>query len=216
MLISVWNTPASFRAAPEDRSKMKLATYLATTALAVLLAGCATSSDKKPSTTPTVTEQTSQTVATGVGGAVESPLNDLNLNQKSIPEILRNAREKPYDVAGLETCPALASRIRELDFVLGPDVDVPKPKDTKDDVSKGAAFAADAAVDTLQSAAQGLIPLRGLVRKISGAEKRDREAKAMILAGFVRRAYLKAMSFRSGCPPIPPVAVVPATPPPRK
>jgi hypothetical protein len=51
----------------------------------------------------------------------------------------------------------------------------------------------------LRSAAQNVIPYRGWVRKLTGAERYSREVAAAIAAGTVRRAYLKGIAQAGGC-----------------
>ena len=182
-------------------------------ALNAILAGCAASSPQPSAVT--VTMQASQTVATGVGTAAQAPLRDLNVNQKSIPPVLARAKAAPYDLKDLTDCGTIAAAVRELDLALGPDIDLPKPADQRSDLSKGAAFATEAGVEALTSAAEGVIPLRSIVRKMSGAEKKTEMVRASLLAGFVRRAYLKGVSLKSNCPPLAPMPPPgPTTPPP--
>ena len=47
----------------------------------------------------------------------------------------------------------------------------------------------------------GAIPFRGVVRKLSGAESHDRLVQSAIIAGNVRRAYLKGLGEARGCMP---------------
>jgi hypothetical protein len=57
----------------------------------------------------------------------------------------------------------------------------------------------------MASAAQDLIPMRGWVRKLSGAEKHDKLVQSAMASGAIRRAYLKGLGEARGCDP-------PATP----
>ena len=57
----------------------------------------------------------------------------------------------------------------------------------------------DAANDALMGAAQSVIPFRGWVRKLDGAERHSREVAAAIAAGSVRRAFLKGVGQTLGC-----------------
>lgn len=53
-----------------------------------------------------------------------------------------------------------------------------------------------------------MIPFRGWVRKLTGAERYSRKVSAAIAAGAIRRAYLKGLGQAAGCeaPAAPPQA----------
>jgi len=135
-----------------------------------------------------------------VGDAASEPLRDLNLMRDQIPPALVRAYARPYDQAGMDTCPAIAEQVHQLDLALGPDVDIPQaPTEEKDMFNKGASLAADAALDAVRSATGGVLPVRSWVRRFSGAARAEQEAKAVALAGSVRRGYLKALGEIKGC-----------------
>jgi hypothetical protein len=136
----------------------------------------------------------------GFGDAAQAPLRDLNMVHDKVPPILVRAFARPYDQNGLDTCPAISEQVRQLDLALGPDVDIPRGESAEQDMfSKGASFAADAALDAVRSATTGVIPVRSWVRRFSGANRAEQEAKAVVLAGAVRRGYLKALGQVRGC-----------------
>ena len=56
-----------------------------------------------------------------------------------------------------------------------------------------------AAVGALQRTAEGVIPFRGWIRKLSGAERHSRQVAAAITAGGVRRAFLKGVRASRSC-----------------
>ena len=159
----------------------------------------------QPSTTePTKTEPmktSDQLNHESVEGAVTSPLRDLNVMRTKIPEVLLKALADPYarPTRGWK-CPALVSMIRPLDSVLGPDIDRVPPGD-ENLLDRGRATALGAAADL----ASGAIPFRGWVRRLSGADSHDRLVLSAIVAGDVRRGYLKGLGEARGCMP-------PATP----
>ena len=136
-----------------------------------------------------------------VQGAATAPLRDLNMVRAKIPAVLLQALEDPYARPPRSfKCPALVALVRPLDEALGPDIDRILPGDENlMDRSKSTALgvAADFASDA--------IPFRGWVRKLSGAESHDRLVQSAIIAGNVRRAYLKGLGESKGCMP-------PATP----
>lgn len=136
-----------------------------------------------------------------VQGAATTPLRDLNVMKVEIPEILLETLKSPYARPPRNwKCPALAELIRPLEAALGPDLDqLPSPDE--DLMDRGKQTALSVAGDL----AGGAIPFRGVVRRISGAAGHDKLVQSAILAGSVRRAYLKGLGEARGCP-------APATP----
>jgi hypothetical protein len=120
------------------------------------------------------------------------------------------------------SCADLLAEVGALDVVLGPDVDTPSEAQHKDAYDKSASFAAQAALDAVKDTAEGVIPMKSWVRKLSGAEHADKRAKRAILAGTVRRSFLKGIGVMRNCTwpaaplsfepnkPIAPVQVKPA------
>lgn len=153
---------------------------------ATLCAGCATSLDKP---------------AGGVGDAVATPLADLHLVRQRIPEVLLAARAAPYAPPARESCPAIAAEVRALDAVLGPDLDTPERADDPSLVARGTSMAGDTTLGAVRHTAEGVIPFRGWVRKLSGAERASREVAAAIAAGAARRSFLKGLGTARGCAP---------------
>lgn len=146
--------------------------------LAFLLAGCASTSAPQQ-----------------VGHAAATPLRDLNVVKAEIPEALRRAQEAPYALPAASDCASLRTEIAGLDEVLGADLDAPADQAERGLLERGGEQAGKA----LQRAAEGAIPFRGWVRKLSGAERYDRRVAAAITAGGVRRAFLKGVRAARGC-----------------
>jgi len=136
------------------------------------------------------------------GDAVMAPLEDLNLRRKDIPEILTLAVTKPYDLTGLDNCEAIASEVTKLDSLLGADFDEPPPpQDERSLREKGGEAAGDVARGSVRNATRSIIPFRGLVRQMTGAQRHQREMDTAIQAGKVRRAYLKGVGMNKNCAP---------------
>lgn len=133
--------------------------------------------------------------------AVTAPLDDLNLKHVNIPDVLKRAVAGPYDVDRLKTCEAIAGEVGRLDGALGPDLDEPPPPDRRTRGQKVRQAAGDAAVDAVSDKTRSLLPFRGWVRKLSGAERRDRRVAAAINAGKIRRGYLKGVGMHKNCAP---------------
>jgi len=120
------------------------------------------------------------------------PLGDLNVMQPAVAAALRKAAGAPYAPAAT-SCDAIVWEIAQLDNALGPDFDT-KPVSP---ASKGRTLPS---VSQLEGEAAGsFIPYEGALRFITGADKRDRRTAEMVLAGAVRRAFLKGTGEARGC-----------------
>lgn len=136
------------------------------------------------------------------GDAFTAPLEDLNLKRQQIPDILESAITKPYDLTGLDHCEAIAAEVARLDTLLGKDFDEPPPPpDQRTNTEKGKEFANNSAVGAVRNATRSLIPFRGLVRQVTGADRHAKEMDNAIQAGKVRRAYLKGVGMNKNCAP---------------
>jgi len=147
-----------------------------------------------------------------MGQAVKAPLEDLNLSKDRIPLILEQAMAAPYQWPEDSSCDGLAAAIAPLTLALGPDLDVPPTKTNPGLLERSSNLAGDTAVDVVRGAAQSVIPFRGWVRKLTGAEAYAKMVRAAITAGGVRRAYLKGVGEAKGCAA--PAAALHAPPPP--
>lgn len=137
--------------------------------------------------------------ASRIGTAATTPLSDLNIARTNIPAVLARARQQPYLIPAQHNCVAIGLEIKELDVALGPDLDTPVSVKRDSLMEKASAAAQDHAVGALQRTAQDLLPFRGWVRKLSGAERHSREVTACIAAGTARRAFLKGMAVAQSC-----------------
>lgn len=134
-----------------------------------------------------------------VTDAATSPLSDLNLIRTEIPPVLLEARKQPYAVPPAATCEDLAAKVHELDAVLGPDFDAAPSGQETGLVEQGTGFAKNAAIGALRSTSESIIPFRGWVRRLSGAERHSQEVAAAIVAGTVRRAFIKGLMVSKPC-----------------
>ena len=125
---------------------------------------------------------------------VERPLRDLNIIKPKPQPVLEAVMASPYSMTGLRTCRQYRAEIAKLTEVLGPDVDsaVATDPDRKESPAEFALGAGEAV-------AVSLIPGGGLIRKISGADKRQKYAAAGVYAGSVRRAYVKGLMLGKNC-----------------
>jgi hypothetical protein len=134
-----------------------------------------------------------------VASAAVTPLNDLNLVHAPIPDTLQAAQQAPYALPSNQECTTLATEIQKLNEVLGPDLDTPVTEANRGLIERGNETAQGAAVGALQRTAEGVIPFRGWVRKLSGAERYSNRVAAAIAAGTVRRAFLKGLRAAQKC-----------------
>lgn len=118
------------------------------------------------------------------------PLADLNLSRDEIPPVLVRAKASPYASDDLTDCMAVRSAIGDLDAVLGEDFDMPNVEP-----AGGLQFG------KMASRVIGmLIPYRRVIREVSGANAHEKTFKEAIVAGMMRRAYLKGLGQAMECP----------------
>ncbi|MGD9980386.1 MAG: hypothetical protein AB7H66_06505 [Hyphomonadaceae bacterium] len=133
-----------------------------------------------------------------VGDALLQPLRDLSILRPEPEEVLQRASIAPYAIAptlpdGALDCTSVAGEIELLDAALGADVDVANALGMNL-MAQARTGMADALVDAVGDLVD--LPYRGVIRWISGAERRDREMQYAVQAGTVRRAFLKGLSAR--------------------
>lgn len=124
--------------------------------------------------------------------ALRTPARDLNLDKREIPRKLIEIQEDPYSLAGMGRCAALINEVKELNEVLGPDVNETETK-SKDEKRE------ETAKNIGGGLLGGLIPFRGVVREVTGAAKAQRQLERAVYAGVVRRGFLKGVGLQRGC-----------------
>ncbi|PZR33176.1 hypothetical protein [Caulobacter segnis] len=138
------------------------------------------------------TPQTSAEANTdNLGSAMVAPLRDINVVRSEIPDLLKKAVADPYapPQAG---CAPLKAEIQQLDAVLGDDYDDPKDDNKDESLSRPV-------LGVVASTITDVIPMRGWVRRLTGAERHDQMVREAIKAGFVRRGYLKGLMNAGTC-----------------
>jgi hypothetical protein len=176
--------------------------FLAATLCLLVVTGCASKSGSSEGNLSqnlgnAASSATTQT-RDGFSDAALSPLEDLNLKRREIPPLLA-AMESPYHLPAELTCEELDRKIAELDGVLGPDWDAPKPDERLKTEVLGDE-AAEAALGAVESGVTGWIPFRGLIRKATGAESHEKKYNRAYKIGAQRRTYLKGYGLAKGCP----------------
>lgn len=145
-----------------------------------------------------------------IGGAVTAPLEDLNLIRTKIPEVLVEAGKDPYRRLDDANCYSISLAVAALNDALGPDLDTRRVP-VQSLLDQGGAIAEETAIDTVRDTTESVLPFRGWIRRLSGAQRHSREVESAIAAGFVRRAYLKGLGESQGCePPAAPFYPAPA------
>lgn len=126
-----------------------------------------------------------------LGSAVAAPLRDINVVRSEIPDLLKTAQADPY-APPAPGCAPLKAEIDKFDEVLGDDYD-DRSADNKD------GGMAKPVLGVVASTISDVIPMRGWVRRLTGAERHDQEVRDAIKAGFVRRGYLKGLYNAGTC-----------------
>jgi hypothetical protein len=141
----------------------------------------------------------------GVSDAAYIPLRDVNLIRPEIPLLLRNL-QYPYSTATLTDCSAVTREIGQLDEVLGPESYQPGPN--RNIWDRSGDFVEEQTIEAAQNTAEDLIPFRSWVRRISGANRAEREALRAVANGQQRRTFLRGYGASLGCP-----GIIPPPPP---
>lgn len=138
--------------------------------------------------------ETAGRVGEAAGEVALTPLSDLNLRGETVPEVLARI-ESPYQPIEDRTCRGIAAEIAGLDEALGPDIDFAQAGERDGDLLARVQSGASSIVGGL------VLPFRGIVREISGAEDRERRLLEYHSRGIARRAYLKGVGATLGCAP---------------
>lgn len=127
------------------------------------------------------------------GRIVSQPVRDIGITKDKIPPVLEEAVKEPYALpsGGSKRCPPIVAELGTLNDALGPDFDADRKKN-EDRATQLAEAGGSAIVNSL-------IPLRGVVREVSGAASADRRKAIAINAGLARRGYLRGLAQTRGC-----------------
>ncbi|WP_373490558.1 hypothetical protein [Parasphingorhabdus sp.] len=111
---------------------------------------------------------------------------------KEVPQKLIDIQDDPYSLRGLNRCAAIIAEVEELNYVLGPDVNEQEDKSRAKKREETAARVAGSAVGSI-------IPFRGIIGEITGANAERRRYNVAVYAGTVRRGFLKGVGLQKGC-----------------
>ena len=130
-----------------------------------------------------------------VQNAAEAPLHDLNLVRQKIPPVLLAALADPYARPRPFNCRTIVADVEGLREALGGDFDEPdNPQRPSLTTQRGVVLR------IAHGAAEMLLPFAGFVSTLSGAGKHDQLVSEVIIAGSVRRSYLKGLGEAYRCP----------------
>jgi hypothetical protein len=116
----------------------------------------------------------------------------LGLMGADIPPILQQARADPYRAAAEPACETIPREIMALNEALGPDVDALKTRTGARQMAAGYV--------------RGMVPYRGVVRFLTGADGKDKKLQAAATAGYARRGFLRGLEASLHCAPPEPQA----------
>lgn len=139
-------------------------------------------------TTPNV----EQPMGDHVENAVTQPARDVNLKKNEIPARLLEIQKSPYDLSHIDGCRAITAEIASLRPILGPDVNEVPRLSRAEKRERSVSRVAGGILG-------GLIPFRGVVREVTGANAADLRYQQAMAAGFARRSFLKGMAHSKGC-----------------
>ena len=125
------------------------------------------------------------------GHIASQPARDVGVVKTKVPPLLEQAADAPYSMAGASSCAQIASSIRALNGVLGPDFDENVPAHG----TRGGAIAKAGGTALVDS----IIPFRGLVREVTGAAGAERRVQLAKFAGVARRGFLRGIFRTRGC-----------------
>lgn len=111
---------------------------------------------------------------------------------KEVPQKLKDIQDDPYSLRGLSRCAAIIAEVRELNAVLGPDVNEQVDKSLAKKREQTAARVAGSAIGSI-------IPFGGIIGEVTGANAERRRYNEAVYAGTVRRGFLKGVGLQKGC-----------------
>ena len=127
------------------------------------------------------------TTLVAAGNKVTEPFDG-----KEVPQKLLDIQDAPYSMSGLRGCAAIIKEVRELNAVLGPDVNETVDKSLAKKREETAGRVAGSAVGSI-------IPFGGLIGEVTGANAERRRYNTAVYAGTVRRGFLKGVGLQRGC-----------------
>lgn len=186
-----------------------LTRWIALVVLALPLVACETATENtRFLTAKPLNAGRDQSTQDAVFSAALTPLEDLGLRKREIPDLLAQLSENPYYPPPKPIkCEGVKEEMAKLDMLLGIDLDVPKVALSANEkyAQAGAEFVEDSVIGFVRSQVN-IVPLRSIVRRITGANSHEKDVARAIEGGKLRRAYLKGLAhaeFGEKCLPSP-------------
>ncbi|MDT7934148.1 MAG: hypothetical protein RQ833_06045 [Sphingomonadaceae bacterium] len=117
--------------------------------------------------------------------------DETGVKKRKVPPHIQMAFDAPYSRQGTQSCAAITQQVVALNKELGPDLD-DEPYKSPSDMGYYARRAGDVLLGPI-----GMV--RDIVGEVSGARKSRDRLQAAIVAGAVRRGYLKGLGMARGC-----------------
>ena len=164
------------------------------------LSACQTAPKEESKNQSNTAVDTFRQTRDGFSDAATAPFEDLNLKRDKIPESIAGY-VSPYDPVRDMSCETIDRAVRQLDTVLDPDIDVQikMAQDGLEDKKSNSDHASDFALGQIASEARSLIPFRGLVREVTGANSHQKKVDKAYQIAYLRRSYLKGIGYGRGC-----------------
>ncbi len=139
--------------------------------------------------------------------AAMTPLEDIGLRKRKIPELLKKLMDDPYQIPADFQCEAVKAELADLSLLLGDDADKPKAALSAREqyMEVGGNLVQDAVVSVVRSQTD-FLPFRSILRRLTGANSHEKAVNKALQAGNMRRAYLRGLSdakFGDACMPRP-------------
>ncbi len=171
-------------------------------------AGCATTKNlaANDSSTSSASANSQTTAGSRVNSAakeiVTQPFKDLGFMKKEVPPTLAQITD-PYATPEGMDCAWISYQLSQLDIVLPHEAVRASNFDDRSQSERNNEAMAKATNSAMNEAVRGaatsIVPVRGIVRKLSGAEKADSEYNQAIERGKIRRGYLRGLSAAKNC-----------------
>lgn len=117
-----------------------------------------------------------------------------------VPTQLRAIKADPYRTPAAPACETVPAEIKQINAIVGPDIDTKAEAHKQDLASQGAGVA------------RSLVPYGGVVRHLTGANKKDEEVREAVMAAYARRGFLRGIALDLKCQTAAPAARSKATP----